>query len=167
MYKRQETHNSRIAFLSDCIPLAQYLFYCSVRHNIVGINTRIKLRTNVGISRIVSSMHTAVFFIDILNLESVIAVLPITHQFCSIVRRAVVYNQPDKVLAALTAEAVISARKRMGTIKMCIRDRSRTVAADFKARAPRILYRKNIKRRRRHIQSCAAAHRRIDDTKLP
>ena len=71
---------------------------------------------DIGIGHIVGGMHTAISLIDILNFKSVIAALPIAHQFSGVVRRAVVHDQPDEILAALAAKAFIGTRQRMRPI---------------------------------------------------
>ena len=57
-----------------------------------------------------SRVHSAIFLTDVSNLKSAVTALPITHQFCGVVRRAVVYDQPDKILTALAAKTFIGAR---------------------------------------------------------
>ena len=71
---------------------------------------------NIGVGSIVSCMHTAIFLVDVLNLKPVIAALPLLHQRGCVIRGTIVHNEPDKVLAALAAKALIGARQRMGAI---------------------------------------------------
>ena len=71
---------------------------------------------DIGIGHVVGSVHAAIFLIDILNFKSVVAALPIAHQFSCVVRRAVIHDQPDEILAALAAKAFIGTRQRMRPI---------------------------------------------------
>ena len=71
---------------------------------------------NIGVGSIVSCMHTAIFLVDVLNLKPVIAALPLLHQRGCVIRGTIVHNEPDKVLAALAAKALIGARQGVGAI---------------------------------------------------
>ena len=66
---------------------------------------------DIGVGHIVGGVHTAIFLIDVSNLKSAVTALPIAHQLDSVVRRAVVHDQPDKILTALAAKAFIGARQ--------------------------------------------------------
>ena len=58
-------------------------------------------------------MHAAVFFVDVLNLKSAVAALPIAHQYGGIVSGTVIHNEPEKILTTLSTETLIGARQRM------------------------------------------------------
>ena len=66
---------------------------------------------DIGVGHVVGSVHTAIRLIDVLNCKAIVSALPIAHQLGSVVRRAVVYDQPDKILTALAAKAFIGTRQ--------------------------------------------------------
>lgn len=105
-----------IAFIFDLRPFAQDLLHRAVCQHIVRVNAGVQFGVNIGVGSIVSCMHTAIFLVDVLNLKPVIAALPLLHQRGCVVRGTIVHNEPDEVLAALAAKALIGARQRMGAI---------------------------------------------------
>ena len=66
---------------------------------------------DIGVGYVVGSVHTAIFLIDVLNCKPVVAALPIAHQLNGVVRRAVIHDQPDKILTTLAAKTFIGARQ--------------------------------------------------------
>ena len=71
---------------------------------------------NIGVGNIVGRMHAAIFLVDVLNLKPVIAALPLLHQRGCVIRGTIVHNEPDEVLAALAAKALIGARQGVRAI---------------------------------------------------
>ena len=108
-----EPHEACIALILDLRPLAQDLLHRAVCQHVVGVDAGVQLRVDVGIGHVVGGVHPAIFFVDVLDLEAVVAALPIVHQLSGIVGGTVVNDQPNEVLAALAAKALIGARERM------------------------------------------------------
>ena len=76
----------------------------------VRINASVQFGKDMGVSHIVGGVHAAVFFIDIPDCKAIIYALPAGNQLGGVVGRAVVNNQPFKILAGLTAKTLIGAR---------------------------------------------------------
>ena len=111
-----DPHKPRVTGFFDRCPFLQDFFHRALSQHIIRINASVQLCMNIGVSHIVRCVHPAVFLVNVSYLESVVAPLPAAHQLSSIVRGAVIHDQPDKVFAVLTAEALVSARQRMSSI---------------------------------------------------
>lgn len=105
-----------IAFIPDLSPLVQDLLHRAVRQHIVRVNAGVQFGVNIGVGNIVGRMHAAIFLVDVLNLKPVIAALPLLHQRGCVIRGTIVHNEPDEVLAALAAKALIGARQGVRAI---------------------------------------------------
>ena len=74
-----QTNDAGIALVLDLGPFAQDLLHRANCQHVVGIDAGVQFRVDIGVGRIVSRVHSAIFLVDILNLKSVVAALPITH----------------------------------------------------------------------------------------
>ena len=108
-----KAYDTGVTLLLDLGPFAQNLLHRAVGQHVIGIDAGVQLGMNIGIGRVVGRVHAAVFLIDVLDVKAVAAALPAAYQLCGIVCGAVVYDQPEKVLAALAAKALVGARQGM------------------------------------------------------
>ena len=106
-----KAHDTRIPLAFNLGPFAQNFLHCAICQHVIGINAGVQFCVDVGIGHVVGRVHPTVFLVDILDLKAVVAALPVPHQLCGVVGRAVVYNQPDEVFAILTAQALVGARQ--------------------------------------------------------
>ena len=100
-----------VALPFDLVPLVQDLLHRAACQHIVRIDAGVQLRVDIGVGYVVGGVHTAIFLVDVLNCKAIVAALPITHQLGGVIRRAVVHDQPDKILAALAAKAFVGTRQ--------------------------------------------------------
>ena len=104
-----EANYAGIAVGAVFFPEVDNLLYGIIGHIVVAIDASIEFGGDIAVCCVVSSMHSLIFLVDILNRDNAIG-NPLFDKLASAIGGTVVNNQPDEVLARLTAKALVGAR---------------------------------------------------------
>lgn len=110
-----QANQSGILVAAMFVPALENLFHRIIRHEVVAVDTSVQGGIDIAVGGVVRAMHSLVLLIDIADCYLAFG-NPSVDQFPCVVGRAVVNDEPAKVLAGLSAQALIGSAYRVCTI---------------------------------------------------